>query len=100
MAEIRYTDGSSELLGNEELQKLFTTLKKEEASVPKLFDLLANPAVKDAVIHKSGAIVEKDGKAFMLTEEGDWREIVKMVDGSIYFIDENGKMHQYKERDM
>jgi hypothetical protein len=36
----------------------------------------------------------------MLTEEGDWREIVKMVDGSIYFISENGKLTMYKERDM
>jgi len=98
MAEIRHTDGSSELLGNEELQKLFKTLKKEEAA-PKFFELMANPAVKDAVIHKSGAIVEKDGKAFMLTEEGIWREIVKMVDGSIYFISETGKLSIYKGKD-
>lgn len=98
MSEIKYNDGTSELLNHDEM---FAKLVNEaKITTERIWEELTKKDVKSVEVHKPGAIVKKDSKDYLLTEEGDWREIVKMADGSIYFVSEGGKLTMYKERDV
>lgn len=95
MSEILYEDGSKELRSHIEM---FGNIQAEPKFQP-LFDLLMKKEVKSVTLHKTGDLVEKDGKNHIVMDDGSWRECVKMADGAIFLIDDSGKLHQYKERD-
>ena len=95
MAEIKYHDGSAELKNHEELFGKLTS----EPKFSILSELLKMQEVKSVTLHKPGEIVEKDGKWHIVMEDGSWRECVKMANGEVYLVSEDGRLHLYKERD-